>query len=289
MGKTKNLMFELAKVVSVDDHKGTGQIQVRLPSDNQGRVVSNKDLPWAFPLLPKMVHIKPKVGEAVIVFTQETSNNYGKRYWLGPINSQLDKINFDSYETSALSALPEGATEPSVNPNLNTESKGIYPNDEEVALLGRGSGDIIVKDEEVLVRVGKNTETNRKFFNKDHIAYIKMKNGKRTDEKGSNYETSITIVSDKINFISHNSAKANNIDISDETELISDTTMAKIMEISQSIPYGDKLMEFMKLFLTAFNTHSHNYPGLPPARDKPIMDLNSFDTKTILSDDIKIL
>lgn len=289
MTKDMPYLFQIGKVVNVKDKKGTGQIQIRLKGDNQGQKTMDSDLPWAFPLLPKMFYVKPKPGEAVLVFTQEKNNDSGKRYWLGPINSQLDKIDFESYETSALSALPGGIQDVDVNPNNMQESIGLYPEDEDVAILGRRNNDIILKDDELWIRVAKSIPTNNKIFNKKNPGYIQLKNKKRADENNKDYYTSTNIVSDKINLITNESLGGKGIDVANQKSLISDESMQKILEKCHVLPYGDVLMEFINLFANAFKNHTHNFPGNPPLEDITMKEFNAFDKNTILSKSVKIL
>ena len=71
-------------------------------------------------------------------------------------------------------------------------------------------------------------------------------------------------------------------------ESISDEEMTKIIETAHQLPYGDKLVDFLKLLLKAFNTHTHNYHNLPPIPDMTYNAVNNFNLNDILSKNVKI-
>ena len=62
-GKIQNVKF--CKVISIDDDTDADRIKVRLAPEDNSKTLS--EIEYAFPLLPKMFHVKPKVGEAVLV------------------------------------------------------------------------------------------------------------------------------------------------------------------------------------------------------------------------------
>ena len=68
------LLFRLCEVLSVVDDNDGLRIKVRLyPEDVKYKTI--KELPYCFPLLPKHLHINPKVGECVLVFLSTTKSN----------------------------------------------------------------------------------------------------------------------------------------------------------------------------------------------------------------------
>ena len=50
------------KVLSIKDDTDSDLIQVRIEPEDNG-IKNDKKLPYAYPLLPKAFHVKPKVGE----------------------------------------------------------------------------------------------------------------------------------------------------------------------------------------------------------------------------------
>ena len=83
-GKIQTVRF--CKVISISDDTDADRIKVRLiPEDNSKSI---DEIDYAFPLLPKMFHVKPKVGEAVLVLLAVTNDGNSQRYYIGPVVSQ---------------------------------------------------------------------------------------------------------------------------------------------------------------------------------------------------------
>ena len=92
-------MVFIGKVISLEDEYDAGRIKVRLK--NADVSFSDDNLPYAWPLLPKMLHVVPKVNEAVLVFCVNDDPKQ-QRFYLGPIISQYQKMYKDYHDTSAL-------------------------------------------------------------------------------------------------------------------------------------------------------------------------------------------
>jgi hypothetical protein len=121
-------------------------------------------------------------------------------------------------------------------------------------------------------------------FNRLTPSFIKLK------QHGTNFSnntcTTATIVSENINLIS--TVGTPEFNVSDVNESIRDEEMAKIIETAHQLPYGDKLVDFLKLLLKAFNAHTHNYHNLPPIPDMTYNAVNNFNLNDILSKNVKI-
>ena len=94
------------EVISIDDDTDGGRIKVRIQGLDTR--LTNDNLPWSYPLIPKFFHIYPQIGEMVRVFIEDIKYPERSRYWEGPVISQPQKIGFDSIYT-ALSTTPEAA------------------------------------------------------------------------------------------------------------------------------------------------------------------------------------
>ena len=165
----------ICKVLSVDDSTGGGRIKVRIsPEDNK---LSLKELPECIPFIPKMIFVKPKVGEAVIVITIE-KNTYSQRFYIGPIISQLNHLDFDSFDISALSLFQSPYIGPGVSEDLKPKTKGCYPDDDDIAILGRNYSDIILTDDDIRIRSGirlhNQANPQEIEFNESTISIIKF-------------------------------------------------------------------------------------------------------------------
>ena len=91
---SNQLLFRLCEVLSVIDDNDGLRIKVRLyPEDVKYKTI--KELPYCFPILPKHLHINPKVGECVLVFLSTIDHSESNRFFLGPLISQPYTLNFD--------------------------------------------------------------------------------------------------------------------------------------------------------------------------------------------------
>ena len=57
---------------------------------------------------------------------------------------------------------------------------------------------------------------------------------------------------------------------------------------AHQLPYGDVLVEFLKLFVRTFSSHVHPYPGLPPCQTTDYLETTSYDLDKILSESVRI-
>ena len=198
-------IIRVGEVISVTDVTKSGRIKVRITGiDTEG----DKDLIDCVPLLPKYIVTMPKVGECVFVFQYEynksspTSSFKNTRFWIGPLITQPTSLNEEQYN-SALSILPDGYTKLS-DPNLEN---GAYGKEDDIILQGRYNTDIIQKDREMWLRVGKTIEGDPKKFNNKNLGYIQLKYGneklKRTTEEVS-VQTKIIPIPDTLTEVTIN-------------------------------------------------------------------------------------
>lgn len=274
----KILGVRFCKVVSVDDETDADRIKVRLmPEDNSK---PNDSLDYAFPLLPKAFHIKPKVGEAVLVFLAATNDGNSQRYYIGPVISQDHKMYNDPYFMGADSFLRGAFKKFDVAPRMDPEKQGILPNDNDIVIRGRKNADIQITDDDIRIKAGVKVvnETNpyNMTFNVKNPSYHKLKYHPTPLADGS--KSTSTIVADKINLLSNNSP--NYYETTDRNDLITDEELNKVIESAYKLPYGEKLVEFLNTFVNAFINHTHNYSMLPP---------NQFHTTSLLSQKSRLL
>lgn len=263
------------------------------------------DIPWAFPLLPKMIHVLPKKGEAVLVFVEEEHGhvkNSGIRYFLGPIISQ------DQYRDYSPK---EGATSLMMSHKLNPIQKitnyaitnGAFPKQEDVAVVGRGKEDIILKyndkSSEVDIRAGIRGEPTNSddpnffgniIFNGIDPAYIqlKFKNGIATGQDHA-ANSVINMVANRINIMS-NRDDAISHDLRDQDSLVPDDKMDAIMDSLHQVPKGDELVKLLELMKGAIMHHVHPWAGMEQCGDWAgfINELKKFDIPSILSKYVRI-
>lgn len=293
----EGLVMRYGKVTNVDDPHGGGRIQVRTPYDNiRGE---NNELPWYIPLLPKMLHVRPKVGELVLVISMAAGNFDEPSFYVGPLISQEDKL-FREDADGALSITSTGYIGWEENPR---GKKGVqptlYPNTADIAIEGRKDTGIQLKDEEVRVKAGvKVVDERGPRNNTSNPAFISLKYYPKNDVFKEGYKSTATIVADKINLISTLSDDPETEEIpvtenqdrkaEDKDNLISDSAMRELVEKAHQVPYGDILIQFLDLFRTAFATHVHPFPTMPPCQDPNIVAVSSYDLNKTLSDNVRI-
>jgi len=263
--------ISIGNVLPIEDATGMNRIKVSIvgPVGRGGdNSILNDETAWCFPLMPKHFSVQPKAGEAVFIFTFSSDKQHVDRLYLGPIISQQDKLNFDNRFGSALAGFSFGPQGPNVNLKRYQDIVGVFPEPTDVSIQGRNNTDIIQKDNEVLIRAGKfipSTITkNNPYpfkFNKISQGYIQIKNNVDVDnQKG----TVTNIISNKINLITHNGSPKFNV--TNNNNLINDDVLAKIMSPESNggahrLPFGDVLLEYLKLLKDALFLHVHNGNG----------------------------
>lgn len=272
------LGVRFCKVVSIEDDTDADRIKVRLmPEDNSK---PNDSLDYAFPLLPKAFHIKPKVGEAVLVFLAATNDGNSQRYYIGPVISQDHKMYNDPFFMGADSFLRGAFKKFDVAPRMDPEKQGILPNDDDIVIRGRKNADIQITNDDIRIKAGVKivNETNpyNMAFNVKNPAYHKLKY--HTEPLNDGSKSTSTIVADKINLLSNNSQ--NFYETTNREDLITDEELNKVIESAYKLPYGEKLVEFLNTFVNAFINHTHNYSMLPP---------NQFHTTSLLTQKSRLL
>jgi len=281
--------LKIGEVVSIIDDFGLGRIKVRVKgsqSSGGDDGINDVDLPTAFPMIQKHIQANPKIGETVWVFVFDKTKQHIDRLYIGPIISQLDKLNFDNGRTTALAGFSFGPITPKMNIGTIPELKGVFPDYEDVSIQGRYNTDITQKNNEIVLRAGKfessPTNKNNPFpfkFNTKTQAYIQIKNDvtisapdSETKDKGS----VTNIVANKINLITHKEGSPR-FNVTDQNGLIGDDELSKILDEAHQLPFGDVLIEYLKLLKEALFAHVHNGNG------NPATDLASSGNKQALA------
>lgn len=271
----KNIYW--GEVISIEDKTDGGRIKVRINGlDNQ---LVNENLVDCYPLIPKFLHIYPKVGEIVRIIIEDNRYPQRSRYWVGSVISQPQKLNFDS-RFSALSTTNLGVSAPETAPRYIPDAKGIYPNIEDVALLGRCNTDIILRERDLELRAGKHVLENNLSLNKKNPASLRLSLDKTT---GTTTTISSNLISaDRIALISHGGfPKFKTTDIDSEYR-------DKIFLESHPLGRGDIIVEALELLRKAIIQHIHPYSGLSPDKSGILIDLEKVDFNQILNRDIVI-
>ena len=266
MGK---VIIKIGTVVEVEDRFSTGtasglRVRAKLDVDKK-KNGDNSIIPWAFPLLPKTVQVVPKEGEAVLVIADEAGEfATSQRYYIGPLISQPQ---FNTYCPSehGTSLLQMASLKPLPAIDWHDGTAGSFPAKNDVALVGRGAEDIIMKYDdkknisELDIRAGiRKTQKaddvingspailgKNIIFNSVDPAYIqlKYKNAIATGSKNA-ANSIINIVADRINIMSNKDTEVSH-DIHDKDTLVKESEMNNIMNRLHQVPKGDKLVELL--------------------------------------------
>lgn len=276
-----------AKVISVDDEYGGMRIKVRLGGLDGD--LADEDLPYCFPLLPKLIHISPKVNEGVIVILGKNGSRDSNRYYVGPILSQPYFFKHELYDLSAMNMLLNRKTIPLPDPSKCPENNGTLPDRDDVALIGRDNADIVLKENEIRLRCGhankfKSNVDERLYLNKIDPAYIQMKYKKMKDSKGRDISSFINIVADRINLVSRNSG----YEITDPQNLIPDEDLLKFVNNAHPLVYGDEIVALLKDILNIIQTHTHPFPMCAPKFNKSDSRVFEQNLDAMLSDNVRI-
>ena len=299
-----NIVIEIGEVKQVETtttKEGFDGLRVRAITSNDQTTTNN--IPWAFPLLPKVFQSVPQEGDAVLIFRSNSGDNKsGNRYYLGPIISQPQNFGEHDFK-KATSLLDSKDTLPREKISDSDDTRGAFPKTSDVAIVGRGKEDIILRynndSSEVSIRSGiRNEPTNSDnpnmvgniIFNNINPAYIqlKYKQGLATHEKNK-ANSIINIVSDRINIMSNNDEDVA-YNIHNKETLVEESKMDDIMDKLHPLPKGDELVKLLKLIVGAIMHHVHPWAGMEQCGDWSgfIKELEGYDIDKILSEYVRI-
>jgi hypothetical protein len=124
------------------------------------------------PLLPYYISQVPKVDEYIHIFYYNTRQDQDntKFYIQGPISRPQNNFFEDWHNSESMLASGEYLKQANNIKDIPSlvvkgDAKGIYPEPGDNALLGRGTSDVVVKQDEVLIRAGRNIQPQTNTFN----------------------------------------------------------------------------------------------------------------------------
>jgi hypothetical protein len=263
-------------VVSNNDPEDGDRLKVRIIGiDNK---ISDEDLPYSNPLLPRFLHITPKVGEVVRVILEDIKYPQRVRYWIGSVISQSHKIEYDNYYT-ALSTSKVGYFSPDKPVSTYPDANGVLPNINDIAIIGRINTDIILSENVVRIRAGKHENGNMFQLNLKNPAEISLNYDKNID---NTYNSNSIIMGDKIAFITHSGNPQY------KTALLTPEDRDNIFQTGHPIARGDYLLTSLNVMRNAILEHLHGYSGLTPDDNNVINELKKIDFEKILQKNIVI-
>ena len=294
---SQGLVIRFGRVTSVDDIHGGGRIQARTTYDNTKE--RNDELEWYIPLLPKMLHVVPKVGELVLLFSMAPGEFENMGYYIGPLISQENKMYYEDFD-AALKITETGYLGWGPNPRMEQGVKPtLYPANDDISIEGRKDTGIQLKNEEVRIKAGvKVVENNVPKNNTETPAFISLKYYPKNDYRRDGFKSTATIVADKINLIGTHTTDPDTKEIpvtenkdteaKEQDNLISDAAMKELLNKAHQIPYGDKLIEFLDILRTAFAKHVHPFPTMAPCNDENMKAVATYDLNGTLSENVRI-
>ena len=119
--------------------------------------------PFVFnPLMPYFMYQVPKVGEMAQIIYSNSDFKYQNQYYIQNTFSTPTSTNFEYYVggnkftgTGTQYTNPKPLKNQDGTYNNSVTYKGVFPEPGDNAILGRGSADLIVKQDELLLRAGK--------------------------------------------------------------------------------------------------------------------------------------
>lgn len=215
----RQIMF-MGRCVNSDDPYMLGRIRV-YPEDqniadrlasvynfNEEKDAWNDNDPFVFlPLLPYFIYQVPKVGELVsVIYTNpEFKTLKGQFYVQGPFSSPtaIFNENYNSAKTfldSGIRNRPYPAVKNKNGEYYNPKTIGVFPEPSDVAILGRNNTDIVLKDNEILIRAGKHNKFSKLEMPTANInrAFIQLTNYQTTEQYGQN-EKLIKFIDEDLN------------------------------------------------------------------------------------------
>lgn len=303
-----------AIVRSTEDRAGYGRIKAEIVTmDEKGVLVPGKDkdtevdkLPLCIPVMPEFFHIRPQVGECVLVFCENPSDMSSPRYYFGPLINSQARLPFQSYQDSVSifdrNTYSKGEIFSSSTHTKNSKTGALFPSQTEVALQGRSDADIIFKPREVVLIAGKfalgtfekNATTPCRIQLKQVDAPTNLTGIKVIDDltlKNFKAYSQTNIEGTNINLISvegkFRSFDANHPENSTNPRLKDfGDTATKL----HPLVFGDELIVLLRLILTYLTTHVHTpqSPAVPNAVQQQLLEyLSGGKMQSLLSNHVR--
>jgi len=201
-------LFYQCIVIDNQDPLMLGRVRARIVTDNYEDILKSVDSPKWNPetdpwssrdplvfntLLPYFVYQVPKIDELIQVFYLNRDFKYQNQYYIqnsfSSPRASYGEFNFGAnVHTGTGLQIQNPQDLKNKDGSLSTPiSNGVFPQPGDNAILGRGSADLIVKQDEVLLRAGKFTDNNLQpttppTANDDNRGYLQLTRFNSTKE-----------------------------------------------------------------------------------------------------------
>lgn len=230
-------IYSDAEVISTQDETDSMSVEVRVRRGGQNYTVRCQ------PLLPMHLYLLPQVGDNIKVLVVDTEldlNTKNNAYWVGPTVTNYPGLGHPSATRQKLAPGKAISTDPA--------AKGLYPEKKDVALLGRGNADIIVKNQELLLRAGQRQRRDPNQLNVENPAYVQLHFGEE--------QSTANIVADRINLISHQGD-------GDFPAWLDEAAIERFLGNTHPVAWGDNITRLFKVIIKFMRTHRHRGAATP--------------------------
>lgn len=161
----------------------------KLDATNASTLQEHSYLPWELgtngrqpdpyvvePFLPKHLNIIPKIGESVKLIYYNAGDSVSQKEYIAPQISNYDKLNFDSVE-SGRSYSKRTTFQPTIK---NLRGNGLVPDPTDIAISGRKNSDIVLPDNEIIVRAGHQNMSNQSKNNRNSLIQVSHYDQRKT-------------------------------------------------------------------------------------------------------------
>jgi hypothetical protein len=296
-----------AIVREIADSAGYNRIKAEIINLNEdGEIYSGKDknltfsqLPICIPLLPEFMHVRPQLGETVLLIMDNPQDPNSVRYWIGPIINQQTNLKFQSFQSAQAIYNRSSLTGKQIGGQPSTENDNdagiLFAKQDEIAFQGRKNSDLILGDNEVKLRTGIFNNLLEFKENTDYPCQIELKIVEKPIATSG-----VRLADAELNAtfepFSQQNIKASNINlISPEgkfrkistatAELAYNPRLNDFGEEAKTLHpavLGDELVNILYLIISYMFSHIHT-PQNPPLPNNFAFELQRFRNKNFLS------